>query len=141
MSKALNFVNPDELSATVVLTALNSFLGEQHGSKMAFLDGPPNVRMCEPIADYIRCNGGEVLLNKPIKRIMLNDDGSVRALELQPGEVVHADACVSTMPVDILKHMLPQEWRGMPYFQKESGAFLSLYVKETASKRVMVALI
>ena len=39
MSKALNFIDPDEISATVLLTALNRFLQEKNGSKMAFLDG------------------------------------------------------------------------------------------------------
>lgn len=32
-------VQPDELSMQVVLIALNRFLQEKHGSKMAFLDG------------------------------------------------------------------------------------------------------
>ncbi len=118
MSKALNFINPDELSATVVLTALNSFLHERHGSKMAFLDGPPNVRMCQPIVEHIEQNGGAVFLNKPIRRIILKGDGSVNILETQLGEMVHADVYVSTMPVDPLKLMMPQEWKSMPYFQK-----------------------
>jgi hypothetical protein len=39
MAKALNFINPDELSMVCVLIALNRFLQERHGSKMAFLDG------------------------------------------------------------------------------------------------------
>ena len=37
MSKALNFIDPDEISATVVLTALNRFLQEKNGSQ----DGVP----------------------------------------------------------------------------------------------------
>ncbi|MFM6199035.1 MAG: FAD-dependent oxidoreductase, partial [Dolichospermum sp.] len=44
MSKALNFINPEEISATVLLTALNRFLQEKNGSKMAFLDGSPTER-------------------------------------------------------------------------------------------------
>ena len=39
MAKALNFCDPDELSMVCVLIALNRFLQERHGSKMAFLDG------------------------------------------------------------------------------------------------------
>ena len=39
MAKALNFCNPDELSMVCVLIALNRFLHERHGSKMAFLHG------------------------------------------------------------------------------------------------------
>ncbi len=37
-SKALTFIDPDEVSATVPLTALNRFLQERYGSKVAFLD-------------------------------------------------------------------------------------------------------
>ncbi|KAK9820931.1 hypothetical protein WJX74_009514 [Apatococcus lobatus] len=38
MSKALNFIDPQDLSMQCVLIALNRFLQEKHGSKMAFLD-------------------------------------------------------------------------------------------------------
>lgn len=37
------------------------------------------------------------------------------------GSVVEADAYVSTMPVDNMKLMLPDEWRLMPYFKKLEG--------------------
>jgi len=52
MSKALNFINPDEISAMVILTALNRFLRETYGSKMAFLDGNPPERLCRPIVSF-----------------------------------------------------------------------------------------
>ena len=39
MAKALDFIDPDKLSMTVVLTALNRFLNEDNGLQMAFLDG------------------------------------------------------------------------------------------------------
>ena len=51
MAKALNFINPEELSMQCVLIALNRFLQERHGSKMAFLDGMPPERLCQPILD------------------------------------------------------------------------------------------
>jgi 15-cis-phytoene desaturase len=38
-SKALTFINPDEVSATIPLTALNRFLQERYGSKIALLNG------------------------------------------------------------------------------------------------------
>ncbi|CAN0538966.1 unnamed protein product, partial [Ectocarpus sp. 8 AP-2014] len=54
MAKALNFIDPENLSMTVVLTALNRFLQQEtHGSKMAFLDGPPPTRLCQPMADHM----------------------------------------------------------------------------------------
>jgi 15-cis-phytoene desaturase len=126
MAKALNFINPDEISATVVLTALNRFLQEKNGSKMAFLDGAPPERLCQPMVDYITARGGEVRLNAPVKEFLLNDDGTVRGflirgLDGAADEVLEADLYVSAMPVDPLKVMLPQPWRQMDYFKKLDG--------------------
>jgi 15-cis-phytoene desaturase len=33
MAKALDFIDPDKLSMAVVLTAMNRFINEQHGSE------------------------------------------------------------------------------------------------------------
>ncbi|MCP9916493.1 15-cis-phytoene desaturase [Cyanobium sp. ATX 6F1] len=126
MSKALNFINPEEISSTVVLTALNRFLQESDGSKMAFLDGNPPERLCQPIVDYITARGGEVHLNSPLRQIELAADGSVRGFRLaglkgQDDRSVQADAYVSAMPVDPLKLLLPEPWRELPYFKKLEG--------------------
>ncbi|KAL0414982.1 UNVERIFIED_CONTAM: 15-cis-phytoene desaturase, chloroplastic/chromoplastic [Sesamum latifolium] len=83
MSKALNFINPDELSMQCILIALNRFLQEKHGSKMAFLD-----------------------------------DGTVKSFTLNNGNVIKGDAYVFATPVDILKLLLPEDWKEMPYFKK-----------------------
>jgi len=126
MSKALNFINPDEISATILLTALNRFLQEKNGSKMAFLDGSPTERLCQPIVDYITERGGQVRLNAPLKEILLNEDGSVkgfliRGLNGEADEVFEADLYVSAMPVDPLKVILPASWKEMSFFQKLEG--------------------
>ncbi|WP_254567118.1 15-cis-phytoene desaturase [Oscillatoria sp. HE19RPO] len=123
MSKALNFINPDEISATILLTALNRFLQEKNGSKMAFLDGSPTERLCQPIVDYITERGGEVRLNAPIKEFLLDEQGAVsgfevRGMEGNPSEILTADSYVSAMPVDPLKLMLPPSWWEMEYFQQ-----------------------
>lgn len=126
MSKALNFINPDEISATILLTALNRFLQEKNGSKMAFLDGSPTERLCEPLVEYITERGGEVHLNAPLKEILLNEDGSVRAFAMRglngaDDYTIEADAYVSAVSVDALKFLLPDAWREMPYFQQLNG--------------------
>ena len=126
MSKALNFINPDEISATILLTALNRFLQEKNGSKMAFLDGSPTERLCQPMVDYITERGGEVRLKAPIKEFLLNSDGSVRGflirgLDGAADEVLTADMYVSAMPVDPLKVMLPQDWRQLDFFKQLDG--------------------
>jgi 15-cis-phytoene desaturase len=125
-SKSLNFINPDEISATVLLTALRAFLQEKHGSKMAFLDGSPTERLCQPIVDYITERGGEVRLNAPLKEILLNPDGTVKGFLLRglngaEDEVLTADLYVCAMPVDSLKVMLPEPWKQIECFQKLEG--------------------
>jgi 15-cis-phytoene desaturase len=121
MAKALNFIDPDQISATVVLTALNRFLQEKNGSKMAFLDGAPTERLCQPMVDYICDRGGAVKLNTPVREFLLNSDQTVQGFLLPNDEVLTADIYVSAMPVDALKLMLPAPWQEVPYFQQLEG--------------------
>nr|ABG72807.2 phytoene desaturase [Carica papaya] len=118
MSKALNFINPDELSMQCILIALNRFLQEKHGSKMAFLDGNPPERLCMPIVDHILSLGGEVKLNSRIQTIELNNDGTVKSFILNSGDVIEGDAYVFATPVDILKLLLPESWKEILYFKR-----------------------
>nr|AUB45124.1 phytoene desaturase [Musa AAB Group] len=118
MSKALNFINPDELSMQCILIALNRFLQEKHGSKMAFLDGNPPERLCKPIVDHIESLGGEVWVNSRTHKIELNPDGTVKHFLLSGGNIVSGDVYVIATPVDILKLLLPQEWKDILYFKK-----------------------
>jgi len=120
MSKALNFIDPDTLSMQCVLIALNRFLQETDGSKIAFLDGSPTDRLCEPIKKYIEERGGVVRINAPLKRILVNDDviNSVSGILLQGDEILTADYYISAMPVDAVKKLTPDEWRNIPYFKK-----------------------
>ncbi|GFZ08171.1 phytoene desaturase 3 [Actinidia rufa] len=118
MSKALNFINPDELSMQCILIALNRFLQEKHGSKMAFLDGNPPERLCMPIADHIQSLGGEVRLNSRIQKIELNKDGTAKSFLLTNGDVIEGDAYVFATPVDIFKLLLPEDWKEISYFRK-----------------------
>jgi len=125
-SKALTFINPDEVSATIPLTALNRFLQERYGSKIAFLDGSPTERLCQPLADYITERGGEVRINAPLKEILLREDGTVRGFLLrglngEADEILEADAYVCAIAVDPLKAMLPQPWKQLDFFKKIEG--------------------
>ena len=124
-SKALTFINPEDVSATIPLTAINRFLKERYGSKVAFLDGSPTERLCEPMVDYITERGGEVKLNAPLKKIMTDENGEIngfllRGLNGAEDEVLQADAYVSAMSVDALKLMLPDSWREKPFFKEMS---------------------
>ena len=125
MSKALNFIDPDTLSMQCVLIALNRFLQETDGSKIAFLDGSPTERLCEPLREYIESKGGIVRTNSPVQRIITHADGkdkdTIAGLLLKGDEVISADYYVSAMPVDAFKKLTPESWRDIEYFSKMKG--------------------
>ena len=118
MAKALDFIDPDKLSMTVVLTAMNRFLNESNGLQMAFLDGNQSDRLCEPMKQHIEKGGGQVVMNTPVKEIVTKEDGSIDHLLMRSGEKIVADEYVSAMPVDIVKRMVPEKWQQMPYFRQ-----------------------
>jgi len=123
MAKALAFIDPDDLSMVVVLTALNRFLNETHGSKMAFLDGAPPERLCQPIVDHFTsrpdCN---LRMKAGLREIVPSADGnSVEKIVLLDGSEVTADLYVSAMPVDIVKKLVPEQWKSLTYFDKLNG--------------------
>lgn len=118
MAKALDFIDPEKLSMTVVLTAMNRFLNETDGLQMAFIDGNQTVRLCEPLKEYIESRGGQVLCEKPLARIETNEDGSVKCFKLRNGQEVVADEYVSSVPCDIMKRILPRAWSTDPFFRQ-----------------------
>jgi 15-cis-phytoene desaturase len=125
-SKALTFINPEDVSATIPLTAINKFLKQRYGSKIAFLDGSPTERLCQPIVDHFQARGGEIRMEKPLKEIVLNEDGTVkhfvmRGINGAADENVVADAYVSAMPVDVIKVLMPEQWREIEFFEKMQG--------------------
>ena len=65
--------------------------------------------------------GGGLRVNLRISQVLVNDDKTVKGLKMQDGSVVVADAYVLTMPVDVLKLMLPDECRPIQYFDKLYG--------------------
>jgi 15-cis-phytoene desaturase len=121
--KALKFIDPDKISATIPLRALNKFLQQKDGSLIGYLDGAPPERLCQPIVDYITERGGEVHTSAPLKQIVLKVDGTVeklilRGLDGAADREIQADAYVSAMPVDVIKTLMPTVWHEIPYFQK-----------------------
>tara|TARA_B110000008_G_scaffold30029_1_gene26889 strand:- start:1113 stop:3032 length:1920 start_codon:yes stop_codon:yes gene_type:complete len=116
MAKALDFIDPDKLSMTVVLTAMNRFLNETDGLQMAFLDGNQPDRLCAPMVDSIEKNGGSVKTKQRLKEFVLNEDGSVKHLAMANGDIIEADEYISAMPVDVIKRMMPKPWAEMPHF-------------------------
>ncbi|NDJ16017.1 15-cis-phytoene desaturase [Myxacorys almedinensis] len=125
-AKALTFIDPEDVSATIILTAVNKFLQERYGSKIAFLDGSPTERLCQPMVDYVTERGGEVHLNQPLKQVLLNSDRTVQAFLMHglngaPDQVLTADLYVSALSVDVMKVLMPVPWKDLEFFQKLDG--------------------
>ena len=118
VSSTQDFTDPDRMSMTVILTAMNRFINEADGSQTAFLDGNQPDRVCAPIAEHVRAAGGDVLVEKPLDRIEVAEDGSIAKIVLRGGEEVVADEYVSALPVDVLKRVVPEAWSTLPYFKQ-----------------------
>lgn len=88
---------------------------------MAFLDGAPPERLCEPMVEYVKSRGGDVTMNKRVQEIVLNPDGTVKNLLMVDGSTVEADLYVSSAPVDIMKRLLPEAWAKMSFFKQMDG--------------------
>jgi 15-cis-phytoene desaturase len=121
--KSLKFIDPDVISATIPLRALNKFLQQKDGSKIAYLDGAPPERLCQPIVDYVVARGGEVHTGAALKEIVTDADGNVEKLIIQgtdgsPSREILADAYVSAMSVDAFKNYIPTHWQSLPYFKQ-----------------------
>merc|ERR1719253_839454 len=118
MAKALDFIDPDKLSMTVVLTAMNRFLNETDGLQMAFLDGNQPDRLCAPMKEHIEARGGKVELSRPMDKFVLNEDNTVKHILMRDGSIIEADEYISAMPCDIMKRMVPKEWAPDPFFRQ-----------------------
>ena len=116
MGKALDFIDPDKLSMSVVLTAMNRFINEADGSQTAFLDGNQPDRLCTPMVEHVEARGGKVVTGAAVKQICLAEDGSVAKLEMADGTEVVADYYVSAVPCDVFQRLLPTRWRETPFF-------------------------
>jgi 15-cis-phytoene desaturase len=73
--------------------------------------------------DYFEARGGRVEMEKPLKEIVLNADGTVRhflirGINGRADEIIEADLYVSAMPVDVMKVLMPAAWKAMPFFAK-----------------------
>jgi 15-cis-phytoene desaturase len=124
--KSLKFIDPDVISATIPLRALNKFLQQKDGSCIAYLDGAPPERLCQPIVDYVTERGGEVHTSSPLKKIVLRADGTVDKLIVRGSDgaaerEIQADVFVSAMSVDAMKALMPEPWQALPYFQQLNG--------------------
>jgi phytoene desaturase len=108
MALALNFSPASEVSASLLLTVLSHFGKETEASRVAFLKGPPELRLFRPLLRHLQQRGVETHFNTRLKRICYDpSSGQVTGFELDDGSLLTADIYISAMPVHNLRKTLP----------------------------------
>lgn len=88
-----------------VKTAIFGNRGNRHKTLVDEFAYPKNGTgtIYERAVDYIQAKGGIIYLNKPIKRVLLDETNTIaKGVELTDGTICNADSVVSTMPLTLL---------------------------------------
>ena len=116
--RALDFIDPDKLSMTVVLTAMNRFINEADGRKPPSSTATSRIGCARRWA-HIEARGGEVRTGQPLSAFEVDPTTGEVRVWARFGEVLRGyDYYVSAMPIDVLKRLVPAEWSAMPYFRQ-----------------------
>jgi 15-cis-phytoene desaturase len=112
MALALNFSPSRQVSAKLLLTVLSHFGKETDASRVAFLKGPPELRLFRPLLGFLRNRGVEVRFNSKVSTVLYDPSrDEVNGFALVEGEVIKGDIYVSAMPVHNLWKTLPPPLR------------------------------
>ena len=115
MALALNFQRADQVSATLVLTALLHFAQETEAPKMGLVKGSPHERIWVPLISLLEQRGVQVRLNQRVQEIQYDgQENRVTGFVMQDGSVVKADIYISAMPLHSLRKALPDSMRALP---------------------------
>lgn len=113
---AMNFIEPNVISARPMITIFKYFGTDYEATKFAFFKENPGDSMIEPMRQYIQSKGGRIFVDARLSRFELNEDGTIRKALLNDGHEIEADAYISALPVHSLKKVLPKEWLSHQYF-------------------------
>ncbi|TNJ37315.1 FAD-dependent oxidoreductase [Prosthecochloris vibrioformis] len=113
---AMNFIEPNVISARPMITIFKYFGTDYEATKFAFFRENPGDSMIEPMRQYIQSKGGRIFIDARLSRFELKENGTIRKALLNDGHEVEADAFISALPVHNLKKVLPKEWLTHQYF-------------------------
>ena len=113
---AMNFIEPNVISARPMLTIFKYFGTDYAATKFAFFRKNPGDSMIEPMRRYIQSKKGRIFIDGKLSHFDLNDDNSIKRAVLSDGHVIEADAYISALPVHSVKKILPKQWLHHRYF-------------------------
>ena len=73
MALALNFLPSSAVSAKLLLTVLSHFGKETDASRVAFLKGPPELRLFRPLLQYLEKRGVDVRFNSKVRSVRYSE--------------------------------------------------------------------
>ncbi|MCF8382784.1 MAG: FAD-dependent oxidoreductase [Chlorobium sp.] len=114
---AMNFIEPNVISARPMITIFKYFGTDYAATKFAFFRKNPGDSMIEPMRQYIQTRGGRIFVDAKLNRFELNSDETVKRAVLQDGQKIEADAYISALPVHNIKNIVPGEWLNHAYFR------------------------
>ncbi|KER10782.1 MAG: zeta-carotene desaturase [[Candidatus Thermochlorobacteriaceae] bacterium GBChlB] len=116
ISLALNFIEPNVISARPMVTIFNYFGRNYEDARFGFFKANPGESMIAPMKTYIEERGGKIFTNARLKEFILNDNETIQSIALGDGRFVEADAYISALPVHSLKKLIPKAWLAHEYF-------------------------
>jgi zeta-carotene desaturase len=114
---AMNFIEPNVISARPMITIFKYFGTNYAATKFAFFRKNPGDSMIEPMRQYIQSKGGRIFIDARLARFELNDDQTIKRAVLRDGHNIEADAYISALPVHSVKKIVPSEWLQHDYFR------------------------
>ncbi len=108
MALALNFTPVDQISAEAMLRVMAYFASTRDASRAGFLDGPPNERLIEPIADHVRARGQRIESTARVKAILFSN-GRATGVRTDDGRTYEAENVILATPVHDAAKLLPAE--------------------------------
>jgi len=108
MALALNFTPVDQISAEAMLRVMAYFASSKDASRAGFLDGPPNDRLIEPIADHVRARGQRIESDARVREILFSNERAT-GVRTDDGRTYEADNVILATPVHDAAKLLPAE--------------------------------
>ncbi len=106
MALALNFTPVDQISAEAMLRVMAYFASSRDASRAGFLDGPPNERLIEPIADHVRERGVRIESDARVAELLFSD-GRATGVRTDDGRTYEAENVILATPVHDAAKLLP----------------------------------
>jgi 9,9'-di-cis-zeta-carotene desaturase len=112
---SLGFIGAEDMSARPMATIFHYFASVADASQFGTLDGAPNERIFQPIAEWIRSRAGTLRCGTKATAIEI-ENGGVAGVRLADGSLARGDAYVLAAPVHSARQLLPNTLRGVQYF-------------------------